>query len=257
MIKSRFCLSVTTLVFIFLYLPIILLIINSFNDSKFGSVWTGFTFKWYQKLFSEPEVWEAFVNSLIVGFSSTIASTVIGTAAACALFRYKSPLQAIHYTFIYSPLIIPDILMGISLLLFFVALNVKLGLFTIFLAHTTFCISYVAMLMLSKLQNFDFTVVEAAQDLGANKIETIKRVLLPLMAPGLTAAALLSFTLSIDDFVITFFVAGEGATTLPLYIYSMIKYGSTPIINALSTIILFITVGLVLIYHTFASEENL
>ncbi len=255
--KSRFCLTVTFFVFIFLYLPIILLMANSFNGSRFGGVWTGFTLHWYEILFTDASVWQAFMNTLIVGISSTVASTVLGTTAAFALHWYRTPLQKLHYGMIYIPLIVPDILMGISLLLFFIALNVKLGLFTIFIAHTTFGISYVTMVMLSKLQNFDFSVMEAAQDLGADMPQVIRRVLLPLIAPGMIAAALLAFTLSIDDFVITFFVAGEGASTLPLYIYGMIKYGSTPVINALCTLILLLTFLSVWLYQTFSKEETL
>ena len=256
MIKSRLCQFITVFVFIFLYVPILLLIINSFNDSKFSSEWTGFTLKWYQNLFTEPEVWEALMNSIIIGVSSTVTSVIIGSLAAYTIFRYRTPLQNIHYGFIYAPLLLPDILMGIGLLMLFVVFNIKLGLFTIFIAHTTFCIGYVTMLMISKLQHFDLTTVEAAHDLGAGNIETFKRVIFPLLTPGFIAAALLSFTLSIDDFVITFFVAGEGATTLPLYIYSMIKYGSTPVINALSTVILLATFLLVFLYHSFAEEQS-
>ncbi len=255
--KSKLCLSVTIAVFLFLYLPILLLMIHSFNDSRFAGLWKGFTLKWYAKLFSDTAVWEALVNSLIIGVSSTIVSTITGTLAAFALYRYHSTLQKVHFTFIYAPLMIPDVLIGISLLLFFVALNVQLGLFTIFIAHTTFCVSYVTMLMLSKLQNFDFSLVEAAQDMGANMRIVIYRIVLPLITPAIVAAALLSFTLSIDDFVITFFVAGDGVVTLPLYIYGMIKFGSTPIINALCTLILAITFILVWLYRTFSKEEVL
>lgn len=257
MIKSRLCLAVTIAVFIFLYVPILLLMINSFNDSKYGTVWVGFTMKWYYILFSEPDLWEALINSMIIAVSSTLTSLVIGSLAAFTVYRYRSRLQNLHYGLIYAPLLLPDILLGISLLMLFVVWNIKLGLFTIYIAHTTFCISYVTMLMISKLQNFDYSMVEAANDLGAGTYDTFKKVIFPLITPGLVAAALLSFTLSIDDFVITFFVAGEGSTTLPLYIYSMIKYGSTPIINALSTLILLATFFLVFIYHTFAGEEQI
>lgn len=255
--KSKLCLVITVIVFLFLYLPILLLIVHSFNDSRFAGLWNGFTLKWYSKLFSDTAVWEAFTNSLIIAISSTVISTLIGTAAAFALYHYRSPLQKINFMFIYAPLMIPDVLIGISLLLFFVALNVQLGLFTIFIAHTTFCLSYVTLLMLSKLENFDFSLIEAAQDMGANMRTVIYRIILPLIAPGMIAAALLSFTLSIDDFVITFFVAGDGVVTLPLYVYGMIKFGSTPIINALCTLILGTTFALVWLYKTFAKEEIL
>ncbi len=252
--RSAVCLFITVAVLLFMYLPIVMLVINSFNESRFGGLWTSFTFKWYIRLFQEGEMWLALRNSLIIGLSATISSTLLGSMAAFALYRYRSKLQKVHYGLIYTPLVIPDILMGISLLLFFVLFNIKLGLFTIYIAHTTFCISYVTMVMLSKLQNFDFSMVEAAQDLGANTWIVLRRILLPLLRPGLTAAAFLAFTLSIDDFVITYFVAGPGATTLPLYIYSMIKFGSTPVINALSTLILFFTLITICLSQWFTKE---
>lgn len=244
--RGKFSFWVTVLVLIFLYLPIVILTLSSFSESRFGIISTNFTLKWYAKLWNDHKVWLALRNSLVIGISATAASTILGTCAAFALHHYKTRLQKIHYGLIYTPLVIPDILMGISLLLFFVAINVQLGLFTVFIAHTTFCVSYVTMVMISKLQHFDFTLVEAAEDLGANKWTVARRILLPLLSPGLAAGALLAFTLSIDDFVITYFVAGQGTTTLPIYIYSMIKFGSTPVINALSVIIL--TVSFVIIY---------
>lgn len=253
---SRLCLIITILVFIFLYLPIFMLILNSFNESRFAGAWAGFSLKWYARLFEESMMWEALKNSLIVAISSASISTVLGTCAAFALHFYKTSLQKVHYLMIYTPLVIPDILMGISLLLFFFALNIKLGLLTITIAHTTFCISYVTMVMLAKLQHFDFSVVEAAQDLGADMPVVIRRIVFPLLLPGLISASLLSFTLSIDDFVITFFMAGEGTATLPLYIYSMGKSGATPIINALSAVILVLTFLSVWLIHTFSKEET-
>lgn len=254
--KSRLCMAVTIFVFALLYLPILMLVINSFNDSRFGGVWTGFSLKWYSRLLEEKQMWMALKNSLVVACSSTIASTFLGTCAAFALHGYRSKLQKMHYFLVYTPLILPDILMGISLLLLFFALNIKLGLLTITIAHTTFCVSYVAMVMLAKLQNFDFSVVEAAQDLGANRWTVAHRILLPLLAPGILSGALLAFTLSIDDFVITFFMAGEGTATLPLYIYNKIKYGSTPIINALSTVILVLTFVAIWLVQSFSKEED-
>lgn len=254
--KSRFCLAVTIVVLILLYLPIVMLVINSFNESRFGGNWAGFSLKWYSRLLEEKAMWVALQNSLIVAITSTVASTFLGTCAAFALHWYRTPLQRAHYFLVYTPLIIPDILMGISLLLLFFALNVKLGLFTIAIAHTTFCISYVAMVMLSKLQNFDFSVVEAALDLGANRWTVIRRIMLPLLAPAILSGALLAFTLSIDDFVITFFLAGEGTATLPLYIYGKVKFGSTPVINALSTLILVLTFIAIWCVQTFSKEES-
>jgi len=247
MTKSRFCYWITVMIYVFLYFPILLLVINSFNASRFGGVWGGFSLKWYGRLFRERQLWEAVANSLIVAFFSTIASAILGGCAAFSLYRYKSPIQKVHYGLIYAPLAMPDILMGISLLLFFFFLQIDLSLFTIIIAHTTFCTSYVTLVLLSKLENFDNTLVEAGLDLGASRLEVMRRIVIPLMAPGFFAAALLAFTLSIDDFVITFFVAGEGSTTLPIYIYSMIKYGATPVINALSTLILVATLITILL----------
>jgi spermidine/putrescine transport system permease protein len=240
--RSRFPLAITMAVLFFFYLPIIILVVNSFNASRFGTGWQGFSLGWYARLFHEPEIWRAARNSLIIALSATGLSVVLGTTAALALHRFaQSRLQRFHYTLIYTPLVVPEILMGISLLMFFVAAQVRLGLTTIFLAHVTFCISFVAMVVLGRLQDFDYSIVEAAQDLGAGWWATTRKIILPLLWPGLIAGGLLAFTLSIDDFVITFFVAGPGSTTLPIRIYSMIKYGSPPLINALSTILLVIT----------------
>lgn len=254
--RSALSFWVTVFVIVFLYLPIIVLVISSFNDSRFGGQWLGFTFKWYERLWNEHKLWVALRNSLIVGISATVVSTLLGTSAAFALHLYKKTrLQKIHYGLIYTPLVIPDILMGISLLLFFISINIQLGLFTVFIAHTTFCMSYVTMVMLSKLQNFDFTLIEAAQDLGANTWTLTRRVLFPLLAPGLIAAGLLAFMLSIDDFVITFFVAGQGVATLPIYVYNMIKFGSTPIINALSVLILIGTFVVTFFTQSLSKED--
>lgn len=254
--RSKVPLYLTIGVLCFLYLPIIVLVINSFNASRFGGAWGGFSFKWYQKLFEDKAVWYALKNTMIVGISSTVVSTVLGSLAAFALYRYKrSSIQKAHYGLIYTPLILPDILMGISLLLFFVFLNIKLGLFTIFIAHTTFCLSYVTLLVLSRLQTFDFAYIEAAMDLGASSWQIFRKVLLPLLTPGIIAGALLAFTLSIDDFVITFFVAGPGSTTLPIYVYSMIKFGSPPLINALSALMLVVTFLIVWCTHRIAGEH--
>jgi len=240
--RSRLPLLVTIAVLFFFYLPIIILVVNSFNASRFGTGWQGFSMRWYARLLHEPEIWRAARNSLVIALGATALSVVFGTTAAFALHRFaRSRLQRFHYGLVYTPLVVPEILMGISLLMAFAAAGVRLGLGTIFLAHVTFCVSFVAMTVLARLQDFDFAVIEAAQDLGAGWGTTLRKVFLPLIAPGILAGALLAFTLSIDDFVITFFVAGPGSTTLPIRIYSMIKYGSPPLINALSTILLTVT----------------
>ncbi|HNX49770.1 MAG TPA: ABC transporter permease [Thermoanaerobaculaceae bacterium] len=233
--------AITVLVLVFFYLPVFVLVLNSFNASRFGGEWTGFTLDWYRKLWHAGEIWHALGNTLGIAAAATVISSVLGTTAALALDRYRSRLQDTHYLLVYAPLVVPEILMGMSLLLFFATVGLELGVLSIFLAHVTFCVSFVAMVVLGRLQDFDDSLLEAARDLGATAWAATWRVLLPLLAPGIAAGALLAFTLSIDDFVITFFVAGPGATTLPIRIYSMIKHGSPPLINALSTLLLFVT----------------
>jgi spermidine/putrescine transport system permease protein len=242
--RSRIPLFATVGILVFFYAPILVLVGNSFNADRFGGAWGGFTLDWYARLFHEAGVWTALRNTLIVAVGATALSTVLGTFAAFALHRYAaSRLQRAHYLVIYTPLVIPELLMGMSLLLFFVAIGLTLGLFTIFLAHTTFCISYVCMCVLARLQDFDDALIEAARDLGAGFGTVLWRVILPLLAPGIAAGALLAFTLSVDDFVITFFVSGLGSTTLPVRIYSMIRHSRhMPMINALSAILLLVTI---------------
>jgi spermidine/putrescine transport system permease protein len=239
---SRLPVATVWLTLAFFYLPILILVVNSFNAHKYGGSWDGFTLKWYVRLFEDRAVWHALGNSLVVALASTVVSTVFGTVAAYAMSRYTSRLQKAQYGLIYMPLIVPDILMGMSLLLFFLSIGFQLGLTSICVAHITFCISYVAMVVYARLQDFDYSMMEAAYDLGANNWTAITRVLLPALAPGIAAGALLAFTLSIDDFVITFFVSGPGSSTLPVHIYSMMKHSRfMPVINALSTLLLTVT----------------
>jgi spermidine/putrescine transport system permease protein len=240
--RSLFPFVILGLVLAFLYLPIGVLALNSFNASRFGGTWEGATLHWYRMLLSDRSIWLALTNSLIIAGAATAAACVIGTTAALALHRWRSRLQDFHFGLIYTPLVIPEILMGISLLLLFAALGVRCGRTTIWLAHVTFCISYVTMTVLARLQDFDNSLLEAARDLGATGWTAFRKVQLPLLMPGIVAGGLLAFTLSIDDFVITFFVAGPGSTTLPLRVYSMIKHSRhMPMINALSTLLLAVT----------------
>lgn len=239
--RSRIPLIVTCGCLLFLYLPVLVLVVNSFNASRYSTVWGGFSLRWYHRLLTDRDIWHAVRNTAVIAVAATAVATILGTSAAFALHRFRSRLQHVHYALVFSPLVVPDILMGMSLLLFFVALRVPLGLTTVFLAHVTFCISYVTMVVLARLQDFDMSLLEAAQDLGAGRFTVLRKVLLPLLAPGIAAGALLSLTLSVDDFVISFFVAGPGATTLPIQVYSMIRHGSPPMINALSTILLLFT----------------
>lgn len=239
--KSRFPLYITIAILVFFYLPIIIVFAQSFNASRFGGAWKGFTFDWYYKLFSDKNIWHALTNTLIIAVSSTFVSIILGSIAAFVLYKYKSKLQVSHNILIYFPLVIPDILMGISLLLFFVSLRIGLGLVTIFLAHVTFSMSYVAMVVLGRFQDFDYSIMEAALDLGATWWTAVRKIMIPYLMPGIAAGGLLAFTLSLDDFVITFFVSGPDSTTLPLYIYSMMRHGSPSVINALSVLMVAFT----------------
>lgn len=243
--KSKFSKYVTILVLLFFYIPLVIMTVNSFNSSKFGVTWNGFTLKWYIKLFHEPQILQAFSRSLFIGISAMLFSMILGTLAAFCIYQYKTKFQFFQQILIYAQLGIPDILMGISLLLFFVSVNLKLSLLTIFIAHVTFCISYVTMVVLGRFQDFDYAIIEAARDLGANWTTITFKILIPFLSPGIIAGGLLAFTLSIDDFVITFFVTGPGSATLPVYIYSMIKHGTPIIINALSVLFLVVTFILV------------
>lgn len=228
----------TFLIYLFLYAPIVVLIIFSFNDSKLNAVWTGFTFKWYGLLLRNKGVLEATQNSLIIAFVSTIVSTMIGTLTAVGMYRYQFRGKNVLDAMLYIPIVIPEIVMGVSLLAFFAIVNVSLGLFTLILAHITFSIPFVVIVVRSRLEGFDRSVEEAAMDLGANQFQTFMKVTFPIIIPGILAGALLALTLSLDDVIISFFVAGPSSTTLPLKVFSMVKFGVSPEINALSTILL-------------------
>jgi spermidine/putrescine transport system permease protein len=222
--------------FVFLYLPILILIIYSFNANRVVGVWTGFSTEWYVRLWHDRAVRDALVVSLWVAFWSTIISTFLGTLAALALERYRYRGKTLFDGVLYLPIIIPDIVMALSTLLFFVIASIALSRYTILIAHVAFNISFVAIVVRARLADMDDNLEEAAADLGANEWTTFRRVTLPLLMPGIVAGALLAFTLSLDDFVITFFVSGPGSTTLPVRVYSMIKFGVSPEVNAVSTL---------------------
>lgn len=223
-------------IFLFLYLPIVILIAYSFNENRFVSVWTGFSTHWYGEVFRDPAVRNAFGVSMWLALWSTLISTIIGTLTAIAMERFKFWGKVTYDAILYLPIIIPDIVMALSTLLFFVLLGVSLSRYTILIAHIAFNIAFVAIVVRARLADMDETLEEAASDLGANPWETFRRVTLPLLTPGVVAGALLAFTLSLDDFVITFFMAGPGSTTLPILIFSKIRFGISPEINAISTL---------------------
>jgi spermidine/putrescine transport system permease protein len=235
------------LVYVFLYVPILVLIVLSFNKSGLPTAWTGFSTEWYGKLIANPKILSAAGNSLIVAVVSTVISTAIGTLLAMGLEEGRpSPwLDAL----VAAPMIIPDIVLAIALLSFYTLLNMSLGLHSIVLSHAVFNIAFVCMVVRTRLKNFDRSIVEASIDLGASELTTFRRVTLPVIAPGVVAAALLSFTLSIDEFIIAYFTAGagQGSTTFPMQIYAMIRFGVTPEINAIATIVIGFSFFLVLL----------
>jgi spermidine/putrescine transport system permease protein len=235
----------SVLVYLFLYAPIAVLILFSFNSTRSTQVWSGFSFEWYGQLLGDPTILQAFRISLTVGVIATLIATIIGTMTALALSRHRFRGQTVADSAIYTATVMPEIVVGVSLLVFFVAVGFQLGITTIVIAHVAFTISFVTIVVRARLAGMDRSVEEAAQDLGASPLQTFLRVTLPLILPGVVAGGLLAFTLSFDDFVITYFVSGVGSSTLPIKIYSMIKFGVSPVINALSTVVLVATLFLI------------
>lgn len=231
--------------FTFLYVPIVVLMALSFNRAGLPTVWTGFSFEWYGRLLEAKPILGAARNTLIVAAVSTVLATAIGTLLAVGVETRKrsAALDAV----LFAPMIIPDIVLAIALLSFYTLLNLTLGLHSIILSHVVFNIAFVAAVVRTRMRHFDHSILEASADLGASEFVTFRRVLLPAIAPGVIAGALLSFTLSVDEFIIAFFTAGAGSasTTLPMQIYSMIRFGVTPEINAMATILIFVSFTLV------------
>ena len=228
----------------FLYVPLIIVIVYSFNDSRINAEWVGFTLYWYDTLFHDQDMIFAAGNSLAIALTASLISTVLGTAAGVAMYRYPTKLLSV---LVLAPIAIPEILMGVSLLIFFVLLNFTLGLVSVALAHIAFCIGFVAIVVRARLAGMDESLTEAARDCGASPWQTFRYITLPLIMPGVIAGALMAFTLSIDDFVITFFTAGAGTVTLPLQIYSMIKIAVTPEVNAVSSLLMLLTLALIIL----------
>lgn len=232
------------LAYAFLYAPLVIVVAYSFNDSRLNAEWVGFTLSWYEKLFGNEKMLKAAWNSLVIGLTASAVSTVLGTMAGYAMYQYKMRLLPV---LVLAPIAIPEILMGVSLLIFFVMLNITLGMVSIVLSHIAFCVGFVAIVVRSRLAGMDESLTEAARDLGATPWQAFRLVTLPLIMPGVVAGALMAFTLSIDDFVITFFTAGAGTVTLPLQIYSMIKIAVTPEVNAVSSLLMLLTLALIII----------
>lgn len=248
-------LTIAALGYALLHLPVLVLAVFSFNASRFSVTWTGATLSWYRALLTRSDVAEAVRLSLVVGLVSTAAATGLGTLLALALERHRFRGRSVLDAAVTLPIVTPEIVMGISLLLMFAALQVPLGITTVIIAHIAFNVSFVVVVVRARLAGMDPALEEAALTLGANEWRTIRRVTLPLLAPGIGAAALLAFTMSLDDFVITFFVSGPGTTTLPVLVYGMARRTVEPTINAVSTLLVATTTILVLVYDRMESRR--
>ena len=224
--------ALLVLTLLFLFAPLIFIIIFSFNGTK-GSEFTNFSLVWYKKLlFNSDKLWASLLNSVIIAFSAGIVSTILGTLASIGINWYKFRGRNVIQTLTYLPMVLPEVIVGI---------HVPLGLFTIFAAHTTFCLPFVFLMVNARLDEFDYSIIEAAHDLGASELQTMLKVVVPAIMPGILSGFMMAITMSLEDFVITYFVGGPGSTTLPVYVYSSIKYGVSPVINSLSCVMISIT----------------
>ena len=233
--------AIAGVVYAFLHLPLLVLVVFSFNDSKFGVTWEGFTLRWYSRLLERQDILHALELSLFIGILSTFIATLLGTLFALGLSRRKYKGQTLLESIIYVPVVTPEIVAGISLLILFVSLGIPLGLPTILIAHVAFNISFVVIVVQARLSGMDGSLEEAALILGADEWTAFWRVTVPQLWPGILSGALLAFTMSFDDFVITSLVSGPGSSTLPIVVYSMVRKNIEPSINAISTIILVVT----------------
>ena len=234
----------------FLYLPLLIVIAYSFNDSRLNAEWVGFTWHWYDVLLHDEDMISAAGNSILIGIVASSTATVLGTMAGIAMHRYRMKVLTFM---VVTPVAMPEILLGVSLLLFFIqVLNLTLGMVSVILAHITFSIGFVAIVVRTSLAGMDESIFEAARDLGATPLETFRHITFPLIMPAIIAGGVMAFTLSLDDFVITFFTAGVGVTTLPLRIYSMIKIAVTPEVNAVSTLLMLLTLTIIVLVSRIA-----
>lgn len=244
------------LIFSFLYAPIALLIIFSFNESKSRAHWTGFTFKWYKELFNDVYIMDALKNTILIAIFASIISTILGTLAAIGIHRMKKAPKATLMNITYLPVLNPDIVTGISLMLVFIFFKFPRGFMSLLIAHITFCTPFVILSVLPKLKQLNVHLYEAALDLGASPSYALRKVILPQITPGIITGMMLAFTLSIDDFVISYFTTGSGVSNLAITIYSMARRGINPKINAVLTLMFVFVLALLLIINMRMTREN-
>ncbi|WP_336389800.1 ABC transporter permease [Scytonema hofmannii] len=242
--------------FVFMYLPILVLAFYSFNQSPYSATWQGFTLDWYNRLFNDERILSALQNSLIVAFSAVGISAILGTLMAVGLGRYRFPGKTLYRGISYLPLIIPDIAIAVATLVFLAAFAIPLNIWTIVAAHVVFCLAYISLVVSSRLTNLDPHLEEAALDLGATPVQAFIKVLLPQLMPGIIAGCLLAFILSLDDFLIASFTAGSGSNTLPIEIFSRIRTGVKPDINALSVILIVVSAFIALVAELIRASSH-
>lgn len=243
------------LAFVYLYLPIVVLVVLSFNANRIATLWTGFSLDWYLQVMDNDNILRATRNSLIIASGATVLSTLFATMAALAMSGRRFRGQAVINAMLGLPLLVPEIVTAVATLLFFLALGLELGLTTVLIAHTVFCIPFAYLPIRARLAGLDPRLAEAAADLYAGPFATFRRVTLPLILPGILSGAMLAFIVSLDDFVITFFVAGAGATTLPVYIFGLIRMGITPEVNAVSALLLLVSIVFVVLSYWLGKRQ--
>ncbi len=249
--------AIVSAVFVFLHAPLLTLVLFSFNESKYSVAWTGFTFHWYQRLLERRDILDGLLASVTVGLASTAISTAMGTLLALALARHRFRGRRLVEALLYVPIVTPEIVVGISLLILFVRVGYPLGLGSITLAHVAFNISFVTVVVHARLKGMDRSLEEAALILGADEITAFWRVTVPQLWPGILSGAMLAFTMSFDDYVITSFVSGVGSQTLPVVVYTMVRKNIEPSVNAISTIVLVVTTLLLLLSERIGREKPL
>ncbi|QEH09054.1 spermidine/putrescine ABC transporter permease PotC [Histophilus somni] len=241
-------------VYAYLYIPIIILISNSFNNDRFGNTWKGFGFQWYERLFNNDTLIQAAIHSITIAFFAASLATIIGTLTAIALYRYRFRGKQAISGMLFIVMMSPDIVMAVSLLALFMIVGISLGFWSLLLAHVTFCLPYVVVSVFSRLKGFDNKMLEAAKDLGAGEVTILRKIILPLALPAIVSGWLLSFTISLDDVVVSSFVSGVSYEILPLKIFSLVKTGVTPEVNALATLMIIFSLILVILSQLVAKK---
>ena len=243
-------------VYAYLYIPIIILVTNSFNEDRYGLSWKGFSWNWYERLFNNDTLIQAAFHSVTIAFFAATLATVVGGLTAIALYRYRFRGKQAVSGMLFIVMMSPDIVMAVSLLALFMVVGISLGFWSLLLAHVTFCLPYVTVTIFSRLNGFDARMLEAAKDLGASEVTILRKIILPLALPAVVSGWLLSFTISLDDVVVSSFVSGVSYEILPLRIFSLVKTGVTPEVNALATIMIVLSLGLVILSELVTHKNN-